>query len=101
MLTLTNNAQDAVRTLTKDPQAPERAGLRIAAGNQGLELMLVAEPAPGDALIDDDEGGSAAGEEPAAGRAPRGGRSGPAKHERAADMQYDEPDRAPPAGHRR
>ena len=54
MLTLTNNAQDAVRTLTKDPQAPERAGLRIAAGNQGLELMLVAEPAPGDALIDDD-----------------------------------------------
>jgi len=51
---LTNNAQDAVRTLTKDPQAPERAGLRIAAGNQGLELMLVAEPAPGDALIDDD-----------------------------------------------
>ena len=54
MLTLTNNAQDAVRTLTKDPQAPERAGLRIAAGNQGLELMLVAKPAPGDALIDDD-----------------------------------------------
>jgi iron-sulfur cluster assembly protein len=54
VLTLTNNAQDAVRTLTKDPQAPERAGLRIAAGNQGLELMLVAEPAPGDALIDDD-----------------------------------------------
>ena len=54
MLNLTNNAQDAVRTLTKDPQAPERAGLRIAAGNQGLELMLVAEPAPGDALIDDD-----------------------------------------------
>ena len=54
MLTLTNHAQDAVRTLTKDPQAPERAGLRIAAGNQGLELMLVAEPAPGDALIDDD-----------------------------------------------
>ncbi len=54
MLTLTNHAQDAVRTLTQDPQAPERAGLRIAAGNQGLELMLVAEPAPGDALIDDD-----------------------------------------------
>jgi iron-sulfur cluster assembly protein len=54
VLTLTNHAQDAVRTLTQDPQAPERAGLRIAAGNQGLELMLVAEPAPGDALIDDD-----------------------------------------------
>ena len=54
MLTLTNHAQDAVRTLTQDPQAPELAGLRIAAGNQGLELMLVAEPAPGDALIDDD-----------------------------------------------
>jgi iron-sulfur cluster assembly protein len=53
VLTLTNHAQDAVRTLTQDPQAPESAGLRIAAGNEGLELMLVAEPAPGDELIDD------------------------------------------------
>ena len=54
MLTLTKHAQTAVRTLTQDPQAPENAGLRITPGNDGLELMLVAEPVPGDALIDDD-----------------------------------------------
>jgi iron-sulfur cluster assembly protein len=39
--------------LTQDPQAPEGAGLRITPGNEGLELMLVAEPVTGDALIDD------------------------------------------------
>jgi iron-sulfur cluster assembly protein len=53
LLTLTKHAQSAVRTLTQDPQAPESAGLRITPGNDGLELMLVAEPVPGDALIDD------------------------------------------------
>jgi Fe-S cluster assembly iron-binding protein IscA len=39
--------------MTQDPQAPRGAGLRIAPGDDGIELMLVAEPAPGDALIDD------------------------------------------------
>jgi iron-sulfur cluster assembly protein len=53
LLTLTDQAQTAVRTMTQDPQAPESAGLRIAPGDEGIELMLVAEPAPGDALIDD------------------------------------------------
>ena len=53
MLTLTEHAQTAVRTLTQDPQAPESAGLRIKPGNDGLELMLVPEPVPGDALIED------------------------------------------------
>jgi Fe-S cluster assembly iron-binding protein IscA len=53
---LTEHAQTAVRTLTQDPQAPETAGLRITPGNEGLELMLVAEPVPGDALLD--EGGA-------------------------------------------
>jgi Fe-S cluster assembly iron-binding protein IscA len=53
LLTLTEHAQTAVRTLTQDPQAPVSAGLRITPGNEGLELMLVAEPVPGDALIDD------------------------------------------------
>lgn len=56
MLTLTDHAQNAVRSLTQDPQAPDSAGLRIASGQQGLELMVVAEPLPGDALI---EGGGA------------------------------------------
>ena len=53
MLNLTENAQTAVRTLTQEPRAPASAGLRIMPGNEGLELMLVAEPVPGDALIDD------------------------------------------------
>ena len=53
MLTLTDQAQSVVRTMTQDPQAPKGAGLRIAPGDEGIELMLVAEPAPGDALIDD------------------------------------------------
>ena len=53
MLNLTEHAQTAVRTLTQDPQAPASAGLRIMPGNEGLELKLVAEPVPGDALIDD------------------------------------------------
>jgi iron-sulfur cluster assembly protein len=53
LLTLTDQAQTVVRTMTQDPQAPESAGLRIAPGDEGLELMLVTEPSPGDALIDD------------------------------------------------
>jgi len=53
LLTLTEHALTAVRTLTQDPEAPESAGLRITPGTEGLELMLVAEPVPGDALIDE------------------------------------------------
>jgi iron-sulfur cluster assembly protein len=53
LLTLTDQAQTVVRTMTQDPAAPESAGLRIAPGGDGLELMLVAEPSPSDALIDD------------------------------------------------
>jgi iron-sulfur cluster assembly protein len=53
LLTLTEHAQSAVLTLTQVPQAPESAGLRIMPGEDGLELMLVAEPMPGDALIED------------------------------------------------
>ena len=39
MLTLADQAQTVVRTMTQDPQAPESAGLRIAPGDEGLELM--------------------------------------------------------------
>jgi iron-sulfur cluster assembly protein len=53
VLTLTDQAQTVVRALTSDPQVPESAGLRIAPGNDGLELLVVAEPVPGDALIED------------------------------------------------
>jgi iron-sulfur cluster assembly protein len=53
LLTLTDHAKTAVRTMTQDAQAPEGAGLRITPSNEGLELMLVAEPVAGDALLDD------------------------------------------------
>jgi Fe-S cluster assembly iron-binding protein IscA len=53
MLTLTDQAQQAVRSLTQDPQAPEGAGMRTAAGEKGLELSLVEAPTPGDDVIDD------------------------------------------------
>lgn len=56
MLTLTDQAQQAVRGLTQDPQTPDGAGMRIAAGGQGLELSLVEAPAAGDDVID--EGGA-------------------------------------------
>lgn len=55
MLTLTDKAQDAVKTLTDSPEAPDTAGVRIApalSGASGLELSVVAEPAPGDEVID-------------------------------------------------
>jgi Fe-S cluster assembly iron-binding protein IscA len=54
MLTLTDQAQQAVRGLTQDPQAPEGAGMRIATGEQGLELSLVEAPVAGDDVIDAD-----------------------------------------------
>jgi hypothetical protein len=50
VLTLTEHGQTAVRTLTQDPQAPERAGLSIRPGDEGQEIMLVGGPVPGDAL---------------------------------------------------
>lgn len=62
MLTLTDNAQLAIRTLTSPADEPTAAGVRIAtaAGNDGagpqLALAVVAEPAPGDQILD--EGGA-------------------------------------------
>lgn len=56
MLTLTDTALDAVRTITAAPEAPETTGVRIApaeTGTAGLELSVVAQPAGGDEVIDD------------------------------------------------
>jgi Fe-S cluster assembly iron-binding protein IscA len=60
MLTLTDNAQFAIRSLTGSTDAPDGAGVRIAttAGNDSeaphLELAVVPEPAPGDQVVDQD-----------------------------------------------
>ena len=52
MLTLTDQAVDVVRGLTQTPEAPDNAGLRLAPGEQGLELSVVDAAAPGDDVID-------------------------------------------------
>ena len=62
MLTLTDNAQVAIRTLTEAVDEPGDAGIRIATapGTDGsspeLALAVVPEPAPGDQVVD--EGGA-------------------------------------------
>jgi iron-sulfur cluster assembly protein len=55
MLTLTENARTTVQELAENAGLPEGGGLRIAsapAPGGGFELALVAEPAPGDAVVD-------------------------------------------------
>ena len=59
MLTLTDNAQHAIRTLVSPAAEPTAAGVRIAStpGNNGatpeLSLEVVASPAPGDEVVDE------------------------------------------------
>ncbi|RYV51431.1 adhesin [Pengzhenrongella frigida] len=55
MLTLTENARTTVQELTDSAGLPETGGLRIAASTSeqgGFDLVLVAEPAPGDAVVE-------------------------------------------------
>jgi iron-sulfur cluster assembly protein len=58
MLTLTSSAVEAVDTLLhSSPEVPDDAGLRIGtAGPSQLTIGLVAEPEPGDQVIE--EGGA-------------------------------------------
>ncbi len=55
MLTLTDNATSAIRTLVAQPEAPEGAGLRIAndPGAGGLTLAVTQAPQDGDQVIDE------------------------------------------------
>lgn len=54
MLTLTENARTTVQDLTENAGLPETGGLRIAASSSdgGFDLVLVAEPAPGDEIVE-------------------------------------------------
>ncbi len=56
MLTLTENAQTAIKTLTSEAGLPEDGGVRIAMSEGGSELQMALspEPAVGDQVIDDD-----------------------------------------------
>lgn len=59
MLTLTDNAQYAIRTLVAPADEASEAGVRIASttGDNGappeLSLEVVASPAPGDQVVDE------------------------------------------------
>ena len=55
MLTLTDNARTTVQDLSDNAGLPDGGGLRIATSssdNGGFDLVLVAEPVAGDAVVD-------------------------------------------------
>ena len=55
MLTLTDNARTTVQDLSDNAGLPDGGGLRIAtssAEHGGFDLVLVAEPVAGDAVVD-------------------------------------------------
>jgi iron-sulfur cluster assembly protein len=57
MLSLTERASTIIRSITEQPDVPDTAGLRIAAGpdgDQALSATAVAAPAPGDQVIEQD-----------------------------------------------
>ncbi|GAA1627641.1 adhesin [Georgenia ruanii] len=58
MLTLTPNAQAAVRDLSTQAGLPETGGMRIALTEpgDGVELSLVPAPDPADDVIEGDDG---------------------------------------------
>lgn len=55
MLTVTDNAAAAIRSLTSQPDIPDGAGLRIAADQSAGALQLSVAPAPeqGDQVVAD------------------------------------------------
>jgi Fe-S cluster assembly iron-binding protein IscA len=58
MLSLTENAKEAVREMVAAEQVPAGSGLRIAAEGEGddasLSLEITPAPAEGDAVVDED-----------------------------------------------
>lgn len=56
MLTLTENAQTAIKTITSQAGLPEEGGVRIAMSEAGsdLQMALSPEPAVGDQVIEND-----------------------------------------------
>ncbi len=54
MVTMTDNAVAAIRSLTGQPEVPEGAGLRIATDPSAgsLQLSLAPEPMEGDQVVD-------------------------------------------------
>ncbi|HEX2319972.1 MAG TPA: iron-sulfur cluster biosynthesis family protein [Streptosporangiaceae bacterium] len=71
MLTLTDNAVSAIRTLTTQPDLPQDTGLRIMAqgdgGSSSFQLALAEAPTAGDQVVE--EGGARVFVEPTAAAA--------------------------------
>jgi Fe-S cluster assembly iron-binding protein IscA len=53
MLAITDNAAEAIKSLTSDAELPDGGGLRISAPDpeQGLELTLAGQPAAEDVVL--------------------------------------------------
>jgi iron-sulfur cluster assembly protein len=51
VLTLTDRAAEVVRAMTRDPRAPEHAGVRLARMADGVEVSLARQPLLGDDVI--------------------------------------------------
>lgn len=57
MITMTRRAREVVRQITSHPRVGRRSGLRIASRDpqtDALDVRAVAEPHPGDRIVDGD-----------------------------------------------
>lgn len=55
MLTVTETAQTAIRSLSERAELPETGGVRLAVSESGsdVQMSLVAEPAEGDQIVEE------------------------------------------------
>jgi Fe-S cluster assembly iron-binding protein IscA len=97
MLTITDNAVSAIRSLTSQPDLPVDTGLRImkqGAGAPAFQLALTEGPAAGDQVVE--EGGARLFVEPAAAAALED-KALDAQVNEQGDLAFHISDQAPPA----
>lgn len=97
MLTITDSAASAIRSLTSQPDLPDDTGLRImaqGAGAPSFQLALTQGPAAGDQVVE--EGGARVFLEPAAAGALEDKALDAQVNERG-DLAFRISDQAPPA----
>jgi Fe-S cluster assembly iron-binding protein IscA len=97
MLTITDSAVSAIRSLTSQPDLPVDTGLRImkqGAGTPAFQLALTEGPAAGDQVVE--EGGARLFVEPAAAAALED-KALDAEVNEQGDLAFHISDQAPPA----
>ncbi len=97
MLTITDNAASAIRSLTSQPDLPDDTGLRIMTQGEGapsFQLALTQGPAAGDQVVE--EGGARVFLEPAAAGALED-KALDAQVNDQGDLSFRISDQAPPA----